>query len=186
MLELKDVSCRRGGRLLFSGLHLALNRGRAIWLRGRNGRGKTSLLRVAAGLAPAEVGDVTWGGVPLGRSSDYARERVYVGHAGALKDDLTLSESLSFVARLHGRAWDRVSVRRALARLGLEARCDALVRTLSQGQRRRCALARLALEAGNGPWLLDEPYDALDGDGLSCVDALLHEHLARADGSRRP
>lgn len=178
-LAFTDVACRRGNRQLFKGVNLAVAAGRAVWLRGRNGRGKTSLLRLACGLAQPASGQVAWGGVALRRAGESAQQRLYIGHTNALKDDLTVLESLRFLARLHGRAHDAPALQAALQRVGMAARADAPVRTLSQGQRRRAALARLALERAPALWILDEPYDALDADGIACVDALLHEHLAR-------
>ena len=174
-----DLACRRGNRLLFEGVNLEVRAGQAVWLRGRNGRGKTSLLRLAAGLAVPESGRVSWGGIDVRRASVYAAVRVYIGHANALKEDLTVTESLQFLARLHGRAHDVPSLHGALERVGMASRRDALVRTLSQGQRRRGALARLALEHDAALWILDEPYDALDVDGIDAVNRLLHENLAR-------
>jgi len=178
-LSLVDVACRRGNRLLFKGVTLELRAGAATWLRGRNGRGKTSLLRLAAGLAAPETGRVLWGGTPLRQAPGFTRALVFIGHSNALKDDLTVTEALRFLARLHGRADDSVTLGDALQRMGMAARCDAFVRTLSQGQRRRAALARLALEREPSLWLLDEPYDALDVDGVQAVNDLLHQHLAR-------
>lgn len=178
-LAFVDLVCRRGDRVLFKGVNLELRPGQAVWLRGRNGRGKTSLLRLAAGLAVPESGGVSWGGIDVRRASVYAPVRVYIGHANALKEDLTVMEALQFLARLHGRAHDGASLQAALGRVGMASRRDAPVRTLSQGQRRRAALARLALERSAALWILDEPYDALDVDGIDCVNRLLHEHLAR-------
>jgi len=178
-LWLCDVACRRGNRVLLRGVNLEQRAGRATWLRGRNGRGKTSLLRLAAGLASAESGRVLWGATPLRQAADFARRRVFIGHGNALKDDLSVIEALQFLAQLHGRPDDALALRAALERLGMDTRRDALVRTLSQGQRRRAALARLALERAASLWLLDEPYDALDADGAQAVDTLLHEHLGR-------
>ena len=174
-----DLACRRGSRMLFTGLDLTLEPGRATWLRGRNGSGKTSLLRLAAGLAVPAAGAITWGGQPLRRAADFAARRVYIGHTNALKDDLTLAESLRFLARLQGRDSDSAAVHAALQRRGIASRRDAPVRTLSQGQRRRGALARLALERQAGLWILDEPYDALDDEAVASIDGLLVEHLAR-------
>lgn len=178
-LALLDAACRRGERRLFRGVNLELGAGRAVWLRGRNGCGKTSLLRLACGLALPESGQVSWGGVPVRQATESAHQRVYIGHTNALKDDLTVIESLRFLARLHGRAHDTPALHAALQRVGMASRSDAPVRTLSQGQRRRAALARLALERAPTLWILDEPYDALDADGIATVDALLHQHLAR-------
>ena len=178
-LAAEDLACRRGNRVLFRGLNFSLGGGRALWLRGRNGSGKTSLLRLAAGLSVPEAGQITWAGVPVRRHTGYARRRVYVGHANALKDDLSASESLRFMATMHGRDADAAAVQGALELVGMGSRQDALVRTLSQGQRRRASLARLALEREASLWILDEPYDALDSDGVTLVDALLCAHLAR-------
>lgn len=178
-MSLVELACRRGDRVLFKGVNLEVRAGIAVWLRGRNGRGKTSLLRLACGLAVPESGRVLWGGVAVRRAIGYAQRRTYIGHANALKEDLTVSESLRFLAHLHGRAHDAASIDAALARVGMGSRRDAPVRTLSQGQRRRAALARLALERQAALWILDEPYDALDVDGVACVNGLLHEHLAR-------
>lgn len=178
-LTLSDLACRRGNRVLFRGVNLAVRPAHAIWLRGRNGRGKTSLLRLAAGLSVPESGIILWGGTPVRQATGYAPRRVFVGHANALKDDLTVTEALTFLARLHERPDDAGSVRAALDRVGMGSRRDSVVRTLSQGQRRRATLARLALERDAAIWILDEPYDALDADGVHTVNALLKEHLAR-------
>ncbi len=173
------LACRRGSRMLFTGLDLTVAPGQATWLRGRNGSGKTSLLRLAAGLSVPAAGTITWGGQPLRRAVDFAARRVYIGHSNALKEDLTLAESLRFLARLQGRDCDAEAVQAALQRLGIASRREAPVRTLSQGQRRRGALARLALERQAAIWILDEPYDALDDEGIASIDGLLVEHLAR-------
>jgi heme exporter protein A len=174
-----DLGCRRGDRSLFRGVNLEVRRGDAVWLRGRNGRGKTSLLRLAAGLSVPESGEVLWGGVPVRRAAGFQDALVYIAHANALKDDLSVTESLQFLARLHRRECDRDAVRTALGELGMQARADAPVRTLSQGQRRRSALARLALEPSNSIWILDEPYDALDAEAIESVNGLLRRHLQR-------
>ncbi len=174
-----DLACRRGNRRLFAGVNFQLDAGRATWLRGRNGRGKTSLLRLAAGLSVPESGRITWGGVPVREAAGMAQRMVYVAHASALKDDLSVTESLHFLALLHGRDASPAALHQALDRVGMGSRRDALVRTLSQGQRRRATLARLALEREASLWILDEPYDAVDSDGIDSVNTLLTEHLAR-------
>ena len=176
-----DVACRRGNRLLFKGVNLEVRAGAAVWLRGRNGRGKTSLLRLAAGLAVPEAGRVLWGGIAVRQASGFTRRCVFIGHANALKDDLTVTEALQFLARLHGRAHDAPRCGARSQRLGMASRRDAFVRTLSQGQRRRAALARLALERDASLWILDEPYDALDVDGVAGGQRV----AARAPGARR-
>lgn len=178
-LRAEGLAYRRGDHALFSELSFALPAGQLTWLRGHNGRGKTSLLRLLAGLAQPDAGRVTWGGLALPDAPDFATRRVYIAHANALKDDLTAFESLQFLAALHGRATTPSAVSGALSRLGMKLRQRAPVRTLSQGQRRRVALARLALESDAGVWVLDEPFDALDVDGIVVVNQLIEQHLTR-------
>ncbi|MCI4427704.1 MAG: cytochrome c biogenesis heme-transporting ATPase CcmA [Burkholderiales bacterium] len=178
-LRAEGLTYRRGEHALFAGLNLELPAGCLMWLRGHNGRGKTSLLRLLAGLALPDSGRVTWGGVKLADAPDFATQRTYIAHANALKDDLTAYEALQFLAALHGRDATPAALHNALSRLGMKQRQRAPVRTLSQGQRRRVALARLALERAPGLWVLDEPFDALDVDGIGVINALLEQHLAR-------
>ena len=178
-LRLVDVACRRGDRTLFAGLDETLAPGELLWLRGGNGRGKTSLLRLVAGLAAPERGQILWGEAPIRGNEDYARRLVYIAHANALKDDLTATESLAFLARVHGRDAGAPALRAALARLGLAGRERTPVRALSQGLRRRVALARLALEQWPALWVLDEPFDALDVAGTATLHELLAGHRAR-------
>ena len=178
-LRLVDVACRRGERVLFTGLDVTLEPGELLWLRGGNGRGKTSLLRLVAGLAAPEQGRILWDDEPVRRNPRFQRSLVYVAHANALKDDLTAAEALAFLARVHGRDAAPASVRAALARFGLASRERAPVRSLSQGQRRRVALARLALAAEPGPWVLDEPFDSLDIGATTTLHEVLDGHRAR-------
>jgi heme exporter protein A len=173
-----DLACRRGTRLLFKGLTLAVEPGQIVWLRGQNGRGKTSLLRLAAGLSTPEHGQILIDGTPA-RHAASGRHMLFLAHANALKDDLSTSEALAFLLRLHGGPSDLATVHAALERVGLHSRRDAMVRTLSQGQRRRVALARLAAERCASLWLLDEPYDSLDADGVERVNDLLAAHVRR-------
>ena len=180
MLVASGLACRRGDRLLFEGLDLRIAPGQIVWVRGRNGQGKTSLLRLLAGLTTPAGGSLTWGGEPLRQAgADFQRRLVYIAHANALKDDLTVQESLQFLARLHQRPVAPQVLADALALLGLASRKDAAVRTLSQGQRRRVALARLLIEPAAALWVLDEPYDALDSEGIAILDEVLAAHALR-------
>jgi heme exporter protein A len=170
LLRVDGLECRRGERTLFSGLGFALGPGEIVWVRGANGQGKTTLLRTLAGLSAPETGRVAWADPqPLVRF-------LYLAHANALKEELTVAESLRFLVELAGGAPTDPALAAALARFGLAGRRDAPVRTLSQGQRRRVALARLALPGAAPTWLLDEPFDALDADGVEILNALLVEH----------
>ena len=173
LLRIADVACRRGERLLFRGLGFVLRAGQIVWIRGANGQGKTTLLRTLAGLSAPESGEIVW------RDPAPQRRIVYLAHANALKEDLTVVESLRFLLALAGEAPDRDALDGALARFGLASRRDAPVRTLSQGQRRRVALARLAAETTPSTWLLDEPFDALDASGIETLNALLTAHAGR-------
>jgi len=180
LLRAAGLEGQRGERVLFRGLELSLAPGDIVWLRGRSGRGKTTLLRLLAGLATPAGGEIAFRGTPLPKAgAAWRADLVYIGHANALKDDLSATEALRFIAGLRGREPDAKTVAQALARLGVADRARAAVRTLSQGQRRRVALARLALPDPPALWLLDEPFDALDDVGIATLNTLLSEHAAR-------
>lgn len=178
-LAARQLAARRGERLLFAGLDLQLHAGDVVWLRGTNGRGKTTLLRLLAGLSTPAQGTVSFQGREL-RAADPAwrSELAYIAHTNALKDDLLAHEALRFVAGLRGVAVTPQAVQAALERLGVARQARLPVRALSQGQRRRVALARLALPDAPKVWLLDEPFDALDDAGIGTLEALLRAHAA--------
>lgn len=178
-LAVRALACRRGTRLLFERVDLALQPGEIVWLRGRNGRGKTSLMRLLAGIATPERGEVLLDGVPVAANAARSMRLVYLAHALALKDDLSAAEALEFLLRIHGRPCERANVLAALEQMDMLAQRDTLVRRLSQGQRRRVALARLAAEEHAALWLLDEPFDALDAAGVERLNALLAHHVRR-------
>ncbi|MBL8330829.1 MAG: cytochrome c biogenesis heme-transporting ATPase CcmA [Rubrivivax sp.] len=178
LLRAAGLEGQRGERTLFRGLELTLAPGEIVWLRGRNGRGKTTLLRLLAGLATPAAGDIAIDG-QAARGSAWRAGMSYIAHANALKDDLSATEALSFLAGLAGRTPSSTELKQALTRLGVAERARAPVRTLSQGQRRRVALARLALPQAPRLWLLDEPFDALDDIGIGTLNGLLAEHSAR-------
>lgn len=166
--------------MLFRGVDLELRPGSVTWLRGTNGSGKTSLMRILAGLAHAAEGEVTWAGRPFAKAGAEARRGVlYVGHTNALKDDLTLAEAVAFHAALQGLDRERERAEVAIDRVRLAPWRNSAVRTLSQGQRRRGALARLALDDAPRAWILDEPFDALDAASVTLLAALIEVHAAR-------
>jgi heme exporter protein A len=176
MLETRDLSCERGGARLFSGIRFTLGAGALLRVRGPNGSGKTSLLRILAGLTRPAEGEVRWRGGPL--DEDYRREMVFIGHAPALSDDLTVLENLQFVLRLFELKTGEREQKETLELFALERVAHMPARFLSQGQRRRAALARLALSTEVPLWLLDEPFAALDGEALEQLSALATAHLA--------
>jgi heme exporter protein A len=178
VLEASNLDCRRGGRTLFRDLSFSLRRGELLRIAGANGSGKTSLLKILCGLLAPEAGEVRWQDTPIRRlREDYTRHLVYLGHAPAVKDDLTAAENLAIACTLAGRTASPQQAREALESYGLAAGSVA-VRRLSQGQRRRAALARLLLSADAPLWLLDEPFAALDAAAARFTEELIASHVA--------
>jgi heme exporter protein A len=183
-LVAEQLACRRGERLVFTGLSFRLPPGGALVLIGSNGSGKTSLLRIVAGLLAPAAGGLAWGVRPV--SGDIAAHRArltYVGHADAIKSALTPRETLTFWAALRGLGGPRSApaVDRALAAFALDEIADWPCRWLSAGQRRRLVLARL-LVAPAPLWLLDEPLAALDDASRERLEEIIADH--RAGGGR--
>ena len=177
-LQSRQLALASGSRLLFDHLDFEVAPGEALHVAGRNGSGKTSLLRVLCGLAPPLHGELLWRGHPHADQIPHIRQTlVYIGHASGLKDDLTLGENLRIASSLAGRACSRNDARQALRQLELADRLDAPVRTLSQGQRKRAALARLALSCTSRLIVLDEPFNALDHESTALLTRLLNAHL---------
>lgn len=177
-LRAEALACRRGGRVVFASLSFDLRPGQVLELRGANGSGKTSLLRLLAGLTPAAAGSLCWDGGPL-RAGDATcrQEFAYLGHHNALSADLTALENLHFAQQLAGAPRDAAAIQQALQAWEMGAQAARPVRRLSQGQQRRVALARVSL-GRRRLWLLDEPCAGLDEAGERIFDARLAEHLA--------
>jgi heme exporter protein A len=176
-LELRDLGCVRGRRSLFRGLDLRLEPGQLLRVTGANGSGKTSLLRMLCGLLAPAQGEVLWHGRSVRRDREaFLQQLVYLGHAAALKDDLSALENLQVAVRLGGRTADAAALRQALADAGLRGREHLPARVLSQGQRRRAALARLPL-GGARLWVLDEPFNALDTAATGWLLGLIEGQL---------
>jgi heme exporter protein A len=179
LLQVVDVSCERGGRQLFKPVSFALSAGTALHLEGDNGAGKTTLLRALSGLSTLAQGRVHWCGVPVvDLASGFKSELLYLGHALGLKDELSAFENVQLSAAMAGQALSRDQTLHALAVQGLKNRAHLPLRVLSQGQKRRVALARLQL-AHAKLWLLDEPFVALDSDAVQALQLLLQQHLAK-------
>jgi heme exporter protein A len=180
MLETIDLECQRGDRLLFTGLALQVEPGVCLYIAGENGSGKTSLLRILCGLLAPSAGTVRWNGEDIRRLREgFWEDLAYVGHLNGVKDDLSPAENVRIAAAIAGWSADVESVAKALLAVGLGGFENRPARTLSQGQRRRIALARLHCAAAARLWILDEPFTALDARGVAGLTALIGTHLER-------
>ena len=180
MLEASQIECVRGNRRLFRDLSFRLEAHQALRVRGENGSGKTSLLRIVAGLSPAESGSVSWNdGNIRALGEDYLRDLLFLGHSNGLKDDLSPVENLRYALVLAGVGADEPALRAALAEQGLAAIADLPVKLLSQGQKRRVALARLSFSAQKPLWILDEPFIALDAASVERLVETITKQLLR-------
>jgi heme exporter protein A len=179
MLEVSNLACSRGDHRLFSGLSLTLRSGQIMQVQGENGKGKTSLLRTLCGFILPDEGRITWYGDDVrDLSEEYFASLLYLGHHNAIKDELSALENLQISAGLAGIALDEQQAVSALRRLGLKGRERLPTKVLSQGQRRRVALARLLV--GNAKlWVLDEPLTALDVGAVALIQELIGEHLGK-------
>ncbi len=178
MFSVSNLSCSRGEKRLFSGVSFSLQDGEYLHLEGDNGVGKTSLLRLACGLSPLEQGEICWQGKPVAENRDEFRSNLaYLGHQLALKEDLTALENLQSHAAVAGQQLSLSQAKAALAQLGLRGRENLPVRVLSQGQKRRTALARLVVSTAK-LWILDEPFVALDPAAQLALSAVINAHLS--------
>ena len=179
MLEVSNLACSRGDHRLFAGLNFSLHPGQIMQVQGANGSGKTSLLRTLCGFMMPDEGDIVWRGESIRElDEDYYAELLYLGHLNAIKDELSALENLLISAGLSGNELDEKEALAALRRMGLRGRERLPTKVLSQGQRRRVALARL-LASDAALWILDEPLTALDVGAVSPIQELIAEHLAR-------
>lgn len=180
-LELKNLECTRGDRPLFTALSAVVPGGTLLRVHGANGAGKTSLLRLVCGLLTPSAGEVRWRGQAVaGMREEFSRELLYLGHAPALKNDLTPVENLVVACTLGGMPPSPAGASAALATAGLRGYDHTPSRHLSQGQRKRVALARLVLDTAVPLWVLDEPFNALDSGATAWLVSLLTAHLGRA------
>ncbi|MDP0098615.1 cytochrome c biogenesis heme-transporting ATPase CcmA [Glaesserella parasuis] len=175
-LSLINIACERGETRLFEGCSLTISSGQWWQIEGHNGIGKTSLLRILAGLAVAVEGEVQWNGVKIQQQRDqYYTNLFYLGHHAGVKPELTAWENLRFFQKIQGLPLDDEALWNALGKVSLIGREDLPCSHLSAGQQRRVALAKLWLTKAM-LWILDEPFTAIDKKGVSELIAHIEQH----------
>jgi heme exporter protein A len=176
-LKARDLSCIRGEKTLFKDLSFEISTGQCLHVRGENGVGKTSLLRLLAGLSKADSGEVLWGEQSIfADAGAFHRQLLFLGHRDALKEEFTALENLQMYASIDDV---NLSVEKALAalwRFGLRGRENLPVYCLSAGQKRRVLMARMLTRQAS-LWILDEPFNALDVNAVKELEHLIAEHL---------
>jgi heme exporter protein A len=183
VLEAVELRCERGERRLFDRLSFRLAAGGCLHIAGDNGAGKTSLLRILCGLLRPTAGEVRWRGRRITQARDeYGADLIYVGHLNGVKDDLTATENLATWAAMAGLRLDADRLAQALRLLSIDRFARWPAGQLSQGQKRRIGLARLAVAVDARVWILDEPFNALDRHGVEILNRLIEQRV-RTEGA---
>ncbi|EEW07145.1 cytochrome c biogenesis heme-transporting ATPase CcmA [Vibrio mimicus] len=176
MLEVKNLTAIRDERVLFESLSFEIHAGELVQIEGRNGTGKTTLLRIIAGLGESECGEILWQQKKIQSDREsYHQDLLFLGHQTGIKRELTALENLRFYQAVHQQVIDKPAIFQALVKVGLVGREDVPVAQLSAGQQRRVALARLWLSQKR-LWILDEPLTAIDKQGVKVLEALFLSH----------
>lgn len=174
VLEIKGLSCIRDDRILFQNLDFRLTNSQVLLLEGKNGSGKTSLLRIICGFREQDEGNILWCDSEV-KDSGYYAEMAYVGHLDGVKKELTVVENLKMSLALSQAG--KYSIDQALDKVHLAGYDDSLVQSLSAGQKRRLSLARLLITK-KSLWVLDEPFTSIDKSGIKLIESLMHEHIS--------
>jgi len=179
MLECINLECMRGDRRLFSGLNFSMNEGELLHIKGANGSGKTSLMRIMGGLMLQTDGEIRWNSNNIRKlREEYQKDMLYLGHLPGIKADLTALENLRVNMAMSGHEISEDEAWKALGTIGLKGREDLPARVLSQGQQRRVALARMLVTKAK-IWILDEPFTALDVKAVAMLQDVLSEHIGK-------
>jgi len=177
MLEVLKLGCIRGDRRLFSDLSFSATAGELIELRGPNGSGKTSLLRILCGLSSPAAGQVRWNGKNIrSLAEEYFRDVAYLAHQNAVKDELSALANLCIASGVAGNPLNKAQAQQVLERIGLKDRQHLPARVLSAGQRRRLALTRL-LTSKATLWILDEVLTSLDDAAVRLSRDFISDHI---------
>ena len=171
--NIRDLSCQKGFNLLFKNINFSANQSDIIQIKGANGRGKTSLLRIISGLSEQDSGDIIFNSKPL-NSDEYQKDILFLGHAPSISEDLTVLENLEYLRLLNKTDPESESLY-ALMKFGLTNYKNEFCKNLSAGQKRRVILSLLVLSTSK-VWLLDEPYTAIDSSGIELIESLIKQH----------
>ena len=178
MLEVRGLACARGEQNLFSDLSFVLGAGEIMQVQGQNGSGKTTLLRTLCGFTQPVSGEIVWQGRAISEiEEEYHSDIIYLGHLNAIKDEFSALENLRISCAMSGWSVSDCEAVTVLGHMGLQGRETFPVRVLSQGQRRRVALARLMINKA-ALWILDEPLTALDVGAVNLIQAMIKTHLS--------
>ena len=175
------ITCIRSDRIIFQRLSFSVKDGEVLYLKGPNGCGKSSLLRIMAGLLKPTEGVLYWNEEDISKSTDsYLGEFQYIGHQNAVKGALSVKENLDFWAKLYNLEYNKIAIDDALKAFRLDSLANLPARFLSAGQKRRLSLCRLSA-TNSRIWLLDEPSTSLDDAGSQCLKELITLHLERGN-----
>ena len=179
MIIINSLTCKRGNKVIFRNLNLKIQNGVATIISGKNGSGKTSLLRIIADLLNPKSGDIIWKGKSMYKNLDnYHKEITFVADINTSKNNLTIIENINFWKDLYGSSITHEGFVRLIDNLNLRSHMNNRVSFLSKGQKRKLELSRIIIEERN-IWILDEPFLGLDQDSVNIIGQTINDHLTQ-------